>query len=494
MGLTAPSSTLTGQTIAASYDQVLFLDAAAGVTEATLKIVSGTAGKTALQISDEHVLIKGVDTNNAAGFEVQQTDGTSILKVAAGTPAATLIAPLTVGSDGNGHDVIFYGDTANGNMTWDESEDDLVLNDARLFINQDANVTSLMIDSEATSNYAFHIDDAANTTAYVHAVTSCDDLTSGGIAYFHSDSADNTSRSLVLIQNNHASAVGATCLSLDQNANEPSIRIDSEATTDYVVYFAAPATDEGIVLFIDDCNSLTTGGIAKFYSSAASTSPRNLVEIVNNNSLATGATALRIHQGSTGYAMDVRSKRTSAADTGAKLRLHTDDTNPMESGHRLGVIEFAGAEDGSNTITTGARIEALTTETWDDDDNDADLLFYTTSGDASQSEKMRITSDGRGLSQFTAKAWVNINGTASTAVARDSHNISSVDDNDPGNYDANFTNALANTNYVAFSECQANHKSAINNVQTSYMQILIRQDDGSDYVDSAYGFMIAFGD
>ena len=99
MGLTAPSSTLTGQTIAASYDQVLFLDAAAGVTEATLTIVSGTAGKTALQISDEHVLIKGVDTNNAAGFEVQQTDGTSILKVAAGTPAATLIAPLTVGVD-----------------------------------------------------------------------------------------------------------------------------------------------------------------------------------------------------------------------------------------------------------------------------------------------------------------------------------------------------------------------------------------------------------
>ena len=87
MALTAPSSTLTGQTIASSYDQLLFLDAAAGVTEATLKIVSGTAGKTALQLSDEHVLIKGVDTNNAAGFEVQQTDGTSILKVAAGTPS-----------------------------------------------------------------------------------------------------------------------------------------------------------------------------------------------------------------------------------------------------------------------------------------------------------------------------------------------------------------------------------------------------------------------
>ena len=62
MALTAPSSTLTGQTIAASYDQVLFLDSASGVTEATLKIVSGTTGKTALSISDEHVLVKGVDS------------------------------------------------------------------------------------------------------------------------------------------------------------------------------------------------------------------------------------------------------------------------------------------------------------------------------------------------------------------------------------------------------------------------------------------------
>ena len=96
MALTAPSSTLTGQTIASSYDQLLFLDNASGVTEATLKIVSGTTGKTALQLSDEHVLIKGVDTNNAAAFEVQQTDGTSILKVAAGTPTLSVAGVVEV--------------------------------------------------------------------------------------------------------------------------------------------------------------------------------------------------------------------------------------------------------------------------------------------------------------------------------------------------------------------------------------------------------------
>ena len=70
MALTAPSAVLTGSTIASSFDQLLFVDAAAGMTEATLKIVSTEVGRSALQISDEHVLIKGVDTNNAAGFEV----------------------------------------------------------------------------------------------------------------------------------------------------------------------------------------------------------------------------------------------------------------------------------------------------------------------------------------------------------------------------------------------------------------------------------------
>ena len=65
-----------------------------------------------------------------------------------------------------------------------------------------------------------------------------------------------------------------------------------------------------------------------------------------------------------------------------------------------------------------------------------------------QVEAMRITSDGRGLSQFTAKAWVNFNGTGTVAI-RDSHNVSSITDNGTGNYTVNFTNNMANTNYSA---------------------------------------------
>ena len=311
MALTAPSSTLTGQTIAASYDQVLFLDAAAGVTEATLKIVSGTTGKTALSISDEHVLIKGVDTNNAAGFEVQQTDGTSILKVAAGTPAATLLGPLTVSVSGTGadvtihsntanegllydasedelglllttklkfhdigggeeiyasanghlevnagttlditaptvdinastlvqidgpvsvgvndagHDVIFYGNADSSNMTWDTSEDDLVLNDSRLYINQDEDEQSLVIDSEATSNNIVSI-----SGKFGMSITQ--DIAGGRAAYFTRDIAEAGSHPCVSIIDDNANNTQAT-LQITQDGEGYAQRINCANTTE----------------------------------------------------------------------------------------------------------------------------------------------------------------------------------------------------------------------------------------------------------------------
>ena len=59
---------------------------------------------------------------------------------------------------------------------------------------------------------------------------------------------------------------------------------------------------------------------------------------------------------------------------------------------------------------------------------------------------LKVLADGRGLSQFTAKAWVNFNGEDTLAV-RDSHNVSSVTDNATGDYTVNFTSAMADANY-----------------------------------------------
>ena len=82
---------------------------------------------------------------------------------------------------------------------------------------------------------------------------------------------------------------------------------------------------------------------------------------------------------------------------GGILRLQSDDGALMQSGSRLGVIEFAGAEDSSSTITVGGRIESVTDAAWSASENGADMVFYTTDGNASQSEVMRLTADGIGV-------------------------------------------------------------------------------------------------
>ena len=56
---------------------------------------------------------------------------------------------------------------------------------------------------------------------------------------------------------------------------------------------------------------------------------------------------------------------------------------------------------------------------------------------------LEIKDDGRGLSQFTAKVWVNID----SGSLADGHNVSSVSDNGTGEYAVSFANNLANDNY-----------------------------------------------
>ena len=64
----------------------------------------------------------------------------------------------------------------------------------------------------------------------------------------------------------------------------------------------------------------------------------------------------------------------------------------------------------------------------------------------SWTDALQITNDGRGLSQFTAKAWINLDGTGTIAI-QDSHNVSSVTDNGTGHYEINWSNNMANDDY-----------------------------------------------
>ena len=61
--------------------------------------------------------------------------------------------------------------------------------------------------------------------------------------------------------------------------------------------------------------------------------------------------------------------------------------------------------------------------------------------------RLEIKNDGRGLSQFTAKCWINFDGNVSSPTIRDSHNVSSVTDGTAGDYRVYFSNDMANDDY-----------------------------------------------
>ena len=100
---------------------------------------------------------------------------------------------------------------------------------------------------------------------------------------------------------------------------------------------------------------------------------------------------------------------------GGKLTLTSNDGNAMQSGSRLGVIEFKGAES-SSALTIGARIEAICDAAWTATENGASLKFFTT--DANASESLVLTLDSNKLAVFTGAVAINgdltVNGTQTT--------------------------------------------------------------------------------
>ena len=62
--------------------------------------------------------------------------------------------------------------------------------------------------------------------------------------------------------------------------------------------------------------------------------------------------------------------------------------------------------------------------------------------------RVNTLQDTAGVERYTARAWVNFNGTGTVAI-RASGNVSSITDNGTGDYTVNFTNAIADSNYAA---------------------------------------------
>ena len=137
--------TLTGELDAATGDFSGAVDIAGDLT-----LSAGADG--ALQFSAASS-IKVLD-NNSAALVIEEADNAYMTFVTTNSSEAVkfdkaldinaamqIDATVTVGANDQGYDIIFYGDTASANMTWDTSADDLIFNGAAGLIVPDGQLT-----------------------------------------------------------------------------------------------------------------------------------------------------------------------------------------------------------------------------------------------------------------------------------------------------------------------------------------------------------------
>ena len=171
----------------------------------------------------------------------------------------------------------------------------------------------------------------------------------------------------------------------------------------------------------DSSNNLITGAriAARNSHSGAWDASNNHTDLVFYTTTGNASQGERMRVTSTGD-LQITDTTTSSSTEGGHIRLASNDGAVMASGHRLGVIEFAGAEDTSNTITEGARIQAVTDATWGGAEHGTHLEFYTADGSdaVTASFNMRLSSVGNlSLGTDNASGKLHVAQTASNSPA-----------------------------------------------------------------------------
>lgn len=110
-----------------------------------------------------------------------------------------------------------------------------------------------------------------------------------------------------------------------------SISKDGQTTISDGLVFDGANVTSGNMLGLTNSGATFSGRILYAYSNSVSTSSHNLVEVVNDNTAATGAVCLRIQQDSTDYALDIADTASSGvavrvvgASTGGTASIQND--------------------------------------------------------------------------------------------------------------------------------------------------------------------------
>lgn len=250
----------TSNTISASNDTNIF--------EATRTLVTNRSrrvGVGIIPVSAFHVYQNDTETGNAAGITIEQDgDGDALLQF-----LLTSSTRWVMGIDNSFNDTFRISPTAE-------------LSSNPVF--------------EIATNGATSVNSTATTGNSFNVISSS--LTTGSAAVFYSNSSDISARNLVEITNDNVSAVGATALSIQQDANARSLLISANGNT----------TSNAMEVI---ASNLTTGRLASFYSNSSENSSRNLIEITNDNASANGTTAIFINQDANGRAIFIDTEATS---------------------------------------------------------------------------------------------------------------------------------------------------------------------------------------
>ena len=223
------------------------------------------------------------------------------------TDTVTVTGDLTVGVDGTGHDVKFFGDTASAYMLWDQSADDLVLAGAAGIdlagdIDVDGTANLDVVDIDGAVNMAADLTMGANILmADDTSIGIADDAEriefdgSGDISFLGCNVGIGDSDPSEAKLSITGVASGDTGLLVDQDQNRYAIEIDHEGTS-YSALKIASANTTGAVIDATSIDALTTGMIASFHSDSDDNSTRNLVQIVNDHTSADNTVGLLIQQ------------------------------------------------------------------------------------------------------------------------------------------------------------------------------------------------------
>ena len=262
-------------------------------------------------------------------------DGTANLDAVDVDGAVQIDSTITVGADDQGYDIIFYGDTASANLTWDTSEDDLILNGATRIVVPDG---QLVLGSTAVSSTAAELNLLDGVSGLVQA-----DLTKLA-------AIDATSTEINLIDGGTArgttSVASGDGILINDGGTMRMTNVDTVST-----YFAGHSVGGTSIVTVGTITAGTWNGTALVdaYVADALTISGGTVD----NSVIGGSTAAAI----TGTTIDAGTDFT-IGDTVITDGVITDSTG----------LSIAAAVDlGSNTLTTTGSLQVRTIDYSDGD-------------------------------------------------------------------------------------------------------------------------------